>query len=322
MCRLYSPMMPRGALLLALCLTGCARPAAPREPAPRPDGTVESLRLLLRTERSDYFGLTYWSDGLRVEGFLGRPRAGAPHPAVIFNRAGHLDLNALRGPELVPLVERGFVAIASQYRGNTGGEGREEYGGAEVNDVLNLVLLLRGLPEVDPDRIGMMGWSRGGTMTYLALKQETLRGTRDIKAAVAIGAPADFSRGFWARLQIAVVNLTRSAPRSGRFPDPVRERSAVFWPELIGAPLLILHGEADGMVPVEDARRLALLLRDAGKSVRLVTYPADNHALAAHDAGYPEAVAWFERHLGKAGEDHSFEEYREDVRRAFQEWAR
>jgi len=329
--------MRRRAFVIALCLAGCGRTApetatrasatplpsgAAASRAPDADGSVESLRLILRTDRSEYFALVYWSDGLRVEGFLGRPRRGTSLPAVIYNRAGHLNLSSLRGPEIVPLVEAGFVTAASQYRGNAGGEGREEFGGADVNDVLNLVPLLRSLPEVDPDRIGMMGWSRGGTMTLLALKQESIRGRHDIRAAVAVGATADFSKGFWGRIQMLVVSLGRIGKRNEGFQDAVRDRSAVYWPELINAPLLILHGETDGMASLEKACQLAALLERAGKTVKLVSYPGDNHALEANDAGFPEALAWFQRFLGQPGEDHSFERHRAAIVTVWSTWPR
>ncbi len=50
-----------------------------------------------------------------------------------------------------------------------GGEGREEFGGADVDDVLNLIPLLGSFPQADTSRIGMYGRSRGGMMTYIAL---------------------------------------------------------------------------------------------------------------------------------------------------------
>ena len=46
--------------------------------------------------------------------------------------------------------------IASNYRGSPGSEGQEEFGGADVNDVLNLLPLIDSLKdEIDPARIGM-----------------------------------------------------------------------------------------------------------------------------------------------------------------------
>src|SRR5207253_98720 len=72
-----------------------------------------------------------------------------------------------------------YVVIASQYRGNDGGEGKEEFGGKDVNDVLNLIPALSQITKADTSRIGIEGRSRGGMMTYLALKS-----TCRFKAAV------------------------------------------------------------------------------------------------------------------------------------------
>jgi len=51
-----------------------------------------------------------------------------------------------------------------------GGEGKEEHGGKDLNDVFNLIPLLSHLPNANTLRIGLYGESRGGMMTYLALK--------------------------------------------------------------------------------------------------------------------------------------------------------
>jgi dipeptidyl aminopeptidase/acylaminoacyl peptidase len=66
-------------------------------------------------------------------------------------------------------VQRGYVIITPDYRGSTG-YGKEfydaiDYGGREVDDVAAAVNVLKSLPYVDPDRIGVMGWSHGGFIT-------------------------------------------------------------------------------------------------------------------------------------------------------------
>jgi hypothetical protein len=124
------------------------------------------MALIHYTDHSAYYAITYWSDGYRVAGFLGRPTTLGPHPAVIVNRGGYGETGALTGAEIVPYVEAGYVAAASQYRGNGGSEGGETFGSGDVNDVRNLITLLQAQPQVDPARIGMMGGSRGGMMTH------------------------------------------------------------------------------------------------------------------------------------------------------------
>jgi len=71
------------------------------------------------------------------------------------------------------------VVITSQYRGTTGSEGSDEFGGADTMDVINCIPALANWPSADTPRIGMYGISRGGMMVYQSLP--TLKG---IKAAI------------------------------------------------------------------------------------------------------------------------------------------
>ena len=54
------------------------------------------------------------------------------------------------------------MVLASQYRGNDGGQGKEEFGGSDINDVLNLIPLAESISFMNADRIVMLGFSRGG----------------------------------------------------------------------------------------------------------------------------------------------------------------
>ena len=59
------------------------------------------------------------------------------------------------------LASRGYVVAASQYRGNLYSEGRDEYGGQDVDDILNLIAKVKKLSYVDRENIFMIGFSRG-----------------------------------------------------------------------------------------------------------------------------------------------------------------
>jgi fermentation-respiration switch protein FrsA (DUF1100 family) len=268
-------------------------------PAAGENGAVQAMTPIYSTDRSEYYRLTYWSDGLLINGFIGLPRQPGTHPAIIYNRGGAWGTGALIGVEIVPLVESGFVAVASQYRGNGGSQGAETFGSGDVNDVLNLIPLLQALPQVNPAKIGMMGGSRGGMVTYLALKNEALSGTRRIKAAATVGGISDLLA--WAEQRPEMVEALY-VPLIGATPaqtlDPFISRSAVYWPQLISAPLLLQHGEADPEVSVEQSIRLYNALRRIGKPVELATYPNDDHPLTGHLGGYPAAVDFFARQFG------------------------
>jgi dipeptidyl aminopeptidase/acylaminoacyl peptidase len=239
--------------------------------------------------------VAYASDGLRVTAYIFRPqRIERTLPAIIFNRGGNREFGRL-GPaditDFYPYLAAGFVVIGSQYRGNDGGEGREEFGGADVDDVMNLIPLARNLGYIDMQRIGMLGCSRGGMMTYLAMK----RGI-SIRAAAVIGAPADEEAEAIRRPMLGVYHDL--VPGFARDPQGCyRERSALRWPERLRAPLLILHGTADWRVDPQGSVALAERLAALGRPCRLVLV-SDDHALDLHRAEKEQVlVSWFQQQM-------------------------
>jgi len=218
-----------------------------REPVPFDmDGLLEGLkgerrqRLQSMLEHADQTielsRITYESDGLAVRGYLVVPKAvkdGEKLPCVIYNRGGNREFGALDDLRaalmLGSLAERGYVVVAGQYRGNGGGEGREEFGGADVRDVLNLIPLLEGLEHADASRIGMFGWSRGGMMTYQALAR-----TDRIRAAVIGAGVADSFEWVADRPEMETGVFAELVPDwADKREEALEERSAVRWPEKI-----------------------------------------------------------------------------------------
>ncbi len=293
-------------------------PEATPTPTPPPNGAVESLNLMVSTDRVDYYRLVYWSDGLRVTGYFAEPKGFDKHPAVIYNRGGNRNVGALNGTELVPFAEVGFVAVATQYRGVLGGEGQEEFGGSDVHDVVNLIPFLKSRGSVDPNRIAIFGSSRGGMMTYLALKAQAQSGSRDIKVAVTVSGVADLFMWDTEHPELTrplFSELIGSTPRTSS--APFVERSATYWPRLIRVPLLILHGEADSIVSIKESRKLYTSLKAAGATVKLITYPGDQHGLPDHAGGYPDGLKWFQTYIGKPGENFDFYAHQDAIYHAF-----
>jgi dipeptidyl aminopeptidase/acylaminoacyl peptidase len=241
-------------------------------------------------------------------------------PGIVLNRGGNREFGALRGPEIVPFVEAGYATVATQYRGNAGGEGREEFGGADVRDVLNAVKVLQAQQAVDPERIGMVGFSRGGMMTYLALRADGARSRPAVRAAAVVGGVSDLDALVKTRPDMleVCVELIGAGPVAD--PEAYAARSVVRWPEAIRAPILILHGELDARVPVEQARWAADRLAAAGKDVTLETFAGGDHALSKHGWGFPAVLAWMERRLGSPGEDLGFVSHREAIEAAWAAW--
>ena len=236
--------------------------------------------------------IVYESQDLRVTGFLAQPQRPGPYPCVIFNRGGNRDFGALSPLRatlsLGTLAQHGYVVVASQYRGVDGGEGIEEFGGAEVVDVLNLIPLLETLPEADADRLGMYGWSRGGMMTYLALTR-----TDRIRAAVIGAAPTDLAAMIADRPEMETHVLAELVPDWGENREAAIEaRSAIRWPEQLPAetPVLLLHGSSDWRVLPTESIRMTEALYRLKRPVRLVFFEGGDHGLTEYREEVDEQI--------------------------------
>ena len=238
------------------------------------------------------------SDGLKVVGFLVRPRenGAAKYPVIVYNRGGFRDIGKIDSWNLIDFygfASQGFVVLASQYRGNDGGEGRDEVGGADVADVMALMQLARRLPYADAANVFLYGLSRGGMMSFLALKQGF-----PAKAAVVVGALFDLeamNRRAPEMVKMAMVGNDDFARDAAAV---LRARSVMNWPEQIGVPLLIIHGANDQEVPAVDAMAFATRLAELRKRYQLIVYADDVHEAAVNrrdrDA---RIVAWFKQQL-------------------------
>jgi dipeptidyl aminopeptidase/acylaminoacyl peptidase len=130
----------------------------------------------------DYRKIRYVSpiDGLEIEAHLFAPlhkRGARARAAMVWVHGGvHSSWGTNMFPFVREAVQRGYVIIAPDYRGSTGyGEAfykKIDYGGKEVDDVIAAYDYLKTVPEVDPDRVGIMGWSHGGFITSHVLFRE------------------------------------------------------------------------------------------------------------------------------------------------------
>ncbi|MFZ4124682.1 MAG: alpha/beta hydrolase family protein [Rickettsiales bacterium] len=245
--------------------------------------------------------ITYLSDGLKVTGLEVLPEfaAGEKAPLIVYNRGGNRDFGGLSAAQIINLLLpmarslRGGV-LASNYRGNMGSEGREEFGGADVNDVLRLIEIGQQQPWWDGKNIFMLGWSRGGMMTYRAIAE----GAPITAAAIGAGV-ADLFESSLARPEMEEKVYAQLVPHYT--PENrkalLRERSALCWPEKITVPLLLLHGDADTKVGVVHARRMHEALSALGRSVKYIEFPNGGHGLMReNETVMCEVAAWFTAH--------------------------
>lgn len=245
-------------------------------------------------------GITYLSDGLKVKGLLVKPKTAGEYPCVIFNRGGNRDFGALTIGHaaylLGQIAKEGYIVIASQYRGNGGSEGQEEFGGKDVNDVLNLTEVLKEIEGADTDNIGMYGWSRGGMMTYIALTK-----TDKIKAAVVGGALADQYESIKDRPEMETAVLAELVPNyQANREEELTKRSAVQWADQFpkDVPILMLHGNADWRVKPEQSLKLAMQFEKYRVPYRLIMFEGGDHGISEHrEEVNQQVINWFDRYL-------------------------
>ena len=241
-------------------------------------GFPERFAYLRTVEACD---MTYLSGGYRIKGFYVKPSGRGPFPCIICNRGGNREFGSIGALAMMNLLCRmaswGYIVVASQYRGGCGSEGKDEFGGADLADVLNLFPLLDRDGFADPSRIGMYGGSRGGMMTYLALTK-----TDRVRAAVIRCGVSDLTNWAEDRKDMEEVYRDLIPDFDTRGPTSLAERSAVLWAERLcpTTPILIMQGTADWRVSPLSALRMGERLLELGRPFRLVMLEGADHALS------------------------------------------
>ncbi len=172
-----------------------------------------------------------------------------------------------------------------------------DMGGKDLQDILSGIeyLVERGL--VDRKRVGIMGWSYGGFMAAWAVTQTTL-----FKAAIMGAGVCDF-HSFHAQSNIPDWDmrfLSSEVISPLEHPEIYRERSAITYASRVTTPTLIVHGENDECVPVNQAYAFYRALQERKVPTELVVYPREGHGLSERDhmRDYQERILrWFEKYV-------------------------
>ncbi|WP_332649501.1 alpha/beta hydrolase family protein [Lysinibacillus sp. 54212] len=204
--------------------------------------------------------ITYWSCGYRVKGMLARPIEAGEYEALLYLRGGLQSIGMVRPARLAQFAAQGFVVFAPYYRGNRGGEGKDEFAGEDRYDAVFGADVLKQF--INKDTIHIYGFSRGGLM---AIWTAILRD--DIASIVTWAGVSNAAATYWDR-----VDMRRGLRRIiGGTPNKVGERyedrTPLYDVAYINAPVLIIHGTSDSHVDIEHAYQLEFCLQDEGKPV-------------------------------------------------------
>ena len=276
-----------------------AVPAFDTDPALRWGSSREEYDAARADERYSFEQFTYESQGLTVGAYLYRPRkrGASPLPVIVYNRGSYTRPNGFAG-EILVMANRygqaGFIVVAPHYRGSNGWQGRDEMGGADLADLMNIARHLARIDGADASRVYLAGESRGGMMVYQALrdgfaaKAAAVWGAfTDLAPVIAPGAPqAKFAPQIWPDFE-----QNRDAI--------IERRSAIRWAERIRTPILIMHGTADQDLPIEHSQRMAAELGRLGRTHRLLLFDGEQHRIGGRGADRDAAaIEWFRRFGG------------------------
>lgn len=269
------------------------------------DGEVVKTERVPESEIPDWPGggagrfsvelVTYMSRGLRVKGYLVKPPEAARGrlPGVVYCRGGIGRVGMVRVARMMQLAAYGYIVFAPVYRGNLGGEGREDFGGEDRHDLFSGIRVLLSVPEVAPGKVPLIGFSRGAMMALLAARE-----CPDVVGPVAVwGGVSDLFDTYEERVDLRRM-LRRVVGHPKKCPEAYADRSPRRWAERIASPVLIIHGTDDRQVGVGQARRLAEALEAAGQTYALRLYDGIGHKFpeeADRDA-LSAIFAWFEQY--------------------------
>lgn len=211
--------------------------------------------------------VTYKSQagGMTIPAYLFEPLAPKgprQHAAMVWVHGGvHGNMDQNYWPFIREAVERGYAIITPDYRGSTG-YGKEhhnaiDYGGMEVDDVESAAEVLKGLPYVNPDRLGVMGWSHGGYITTLLLTREGQGSPFKAGAAIVPVTNLLFRLSFKGpsyQRSFATQAGLRGLPFENRA-EYIR-RSPYYWVDSLKYPILVHVATNDEDVNFEEAQPL------------------------------------------------------------------
>lgn len=195
-----------------------------------------------------------------------------PGPAVIYCH-GNGELIHIWPGEMRWYTQRGYTVLLPEFRGYGESAGSPSQAHI-VDDMLRFYDRLVALDSVDPERIVLHGRSMGGGVVAQIADQ---RPSYAMIIASSFTSMAD---------EVATVSpLPRFLVRD---PYPVESVLREY-----GGPVLILHGEADGLIPVEQAHANAAVAKDA----TLVTYPGiDHNGTPPNDGNWPDILSFLDAH--------------------------
>jgi dipeptidyl aminopeptidase/acylaminoacyl peptidase len=204
--------------------------------------------------------------------FLPRERSGSGKlPLVVFVH-GEIHGNAASDEDAVivrELVLQGYAVIAPDYRGSSGYGGvfwqQIDYGGLEIEDVhAARQAMLELHPEISTNRVGIIGWSHGGAIAFLAVVRHP-EAYQACYAGVPVSDLESRIRAMGTNYESFFAARYHVGKTFSEAPEEYRRRSAAWNVDRLRTPLLVHANTSDDDVPFTEVQQLLAALQKSGK---------------------------------------------------------
>ena len=170
----------------------------------------------------------------------------------------------------------------------------KDFGYGDFKDIMAGVDESLKVAPIDPDRLGLTGWSYGGYMTMWGVTQ-----TNRFKAAMAGAGIANY-QSYYGENQIDQWMIPFFGKSVYDDPEVYAKSSPITFIEKVKTPTLILVGDSDGECPTPQSYEFWHALKTLGVETTLVVYEHEGHHFVkpAHERDRMErTLAWFDSHL-------------------------
>jgi len=237
------------------------------------------------------------ADGLQLAGELRTPSGHKAHPALCICHGIPVAPPdpTDRGYALLAqqFCQAGFVTLIFNFRGTGKSEGNLDILGW-TRDLRAALDFLYGLEETDKARICLLGFSGGAAVCVYTAAQDPR-----VSVVVTCACPADFRSLRQEETPVEAIQRFRQigAIRDKDFPPSVEEWergfetvSPIDWVDRISPrPLLLVHGDADELIPLQHARRL---YEKAKEPKELKVIPGAGHKMRLDKAAMDFVLHW------------------------------
>lgn len=179
------------------------------------------------------------------------------------------------------MAEKGFMVFTldgrgTDYRGKSFSQAtHRQLGTKEIEDQLKGVEYLKSLPYVDPNRLGVHGWSFGGFMTTSLMT----RNPGVFKVAAAGGPVID-----WSYYEIMYTERYMDTPQSNK--EGYDKNNLLNYVDKLKGKLLMIHGAQDPVVVWQHSVMYQKKAVDKGIQLDYYLYPGHEHNVLGKDRAH------------------------------------